>query len=179
MGSERFQVANREWTKREFPKRLLSLAIKKHGYTGAEHYGVYKDIAGKLGVSRSAVTRWMSGAVPGIENLMAIASAYDTTPDYLVGNDDAPPGQFSFSVLEDQIPRPLLLHVLTVMSELRASAKGLTDEWFAEATVRLLELVSQNPEMSRQEIMGHAYELLRDGPQGAESASHTNDKNGA
>ncbi|SDL78502.1 Helix-turn-helix [Modicisalibacter muralis] len=168
MGSEEFRVANKEWAKREFPKRLLRLAIEKHGYSEDDHYGVNKDIAELLGVSRSAVTRWMGGVVPGIENLMAIADAYETTPAHLVGNDDAPPGQFSLSALEESIPRPLLIHVLTVMSELRTNATNLTDAWFAEATVRLLELVSQKPEMSPQEIMGHAYELLKKGPAGEE-----------
>ncbi|NIC05232.1 helix-turn-helix domain-containing protein [Billgrantia bachuensis] len=171
MSDESFQVTNREWAKREFPKRLLRLAIEEHGYSEGEHYGVNKDIADRLGVSRSAVTRWLNGSVPGIENLLAIAKAYKTTPDYLVGNDNAPPGKFDFGILESNIPRPLLLHVLTVMSELRASAKNLTDEWFAEATVRLLERVSENPDMSRHEIMGLAYELLRNGPDQAGSAS--------
>lgn len=164
MSNEPFKVANREWAKKEFPKRLLRLAIEEHGYSEEDYYGVNKDIAERLGVSRSAVTRWMSGVVPGIENLMAIAKAYETTPAFLVGNDDAPPGRFEFDVLESTIPRPLLIHVLTIMSELRASAKNLTDEWFAEATVRLLERVSENPDMSKHEIMGHAYDLLRNGP---------------
>lgn len=141
--------------------------MEAHGYApGASQRGLVTAIHDHTGISKATVSRWLDGSMfPGIERLLLLSERYGVSPDELVGNDEAPHGQpFSMQALDSAIPRPLLIHVLTIMSELRASAKNLTDEWFAEATVRLLERVSENPDMSRHEIMGHAYDLLRNGP---------------
>lgn len=167
MAETKFTIANKEWARKQFPGRLRKIAMKAHGYTpGSSQRGLVTAIHEKTGVSKATISRWLDGSMfPGIERLLLLSDRYEVTPDELVGNDDVPHGQeFSMDALEKVLPRPLLLHVLAVMSELRASAKNLTDEWYAEATVQLLERVSENPEMSRHEILGLAYELLRDGP---------------
>lgn len=176
MADEKFTIANKEWARKRFPERFRNAAMRKHGYTpGASLRGLVRDVYLELEarVTKATISRWLDGSMfPGPDKLLLISEKYGVSPSELVGNNDAPEStDFSFEQLEQLLPRPLLIHVLTIMSELRASAKNLTDEWFAEATVRLLEKVSRNPEMSKQEIMGHAYELLRNGPHEANSAS--------
>lgn len=165
MSESDFKVSNRDWAQQEFPKRLLEVARQYHGRSQGNDYGINAKIAAHVGVSRSAVTRWMSGAVPKVDTILHIASAYDVTPDSLVGNDTAPRDGFSTRDVEARIPYDRLTKVLSVMSELRRSTDAeLTDEWFAEATVRVLKMVESDPSMSEDAITGAAYRLLRNDP---------------
>ena len=47
-----------------------------------------EQLAGKLGVSRQAVTKWETDTgIPDIENIMAISALFDISIDELLSND--------------------------------------------------------------------------------------------
>ena len=74
--------------------------------------GLPQDVVARaLGVSRSTLAGWESGArEPNIDKLKAIANYYHCTLDYLLGGDD---------VLEDNIPseQRILLQTLSGATE--------------------------------------------------------------
>ena len=91
MTDTKFEIANRARAKALFPKRLREIALKAHGYTPGDDYGLNADIAKRCNVTRGAVTRWFDGAVPKILTLLTISEAYNVDPGWLVGNDDGAP----------------------------------------------------------------------------------------
>ena len=47
-----------------------------------------EQLAGKLGVSRQAITKWETGAgIPDIENIMAVSALFDISIDELLSNE--------------------------------------------------------------------------------------------
>ena len=61
----------------EFANRLAELR-KEKGYS-------QEDLAGKLGVSRQAISKWERGeATPDSDNLLALSSLYGVSLDELV-----------------------------------------------------------------------------------------------
>lgn len=166
MSEPEFKIKNRDWARKEFPRQLLEAARKYHGRSPGDDYGIYAEIAVHADVSRSAVTRWMNGSVPRVDTILQLADAYGVDPERLVGNDTAPSEGFSSSDVEARIPYERLTKVLSVMSELRRSADTqVSDDWFAEATVKVLRMVENDPGMSQDAITGAAYRLLRNGPE--------------
>ncbi len=154
-----FSIANRDRAKRIFPKRLLEAAARAHG----GGYGINAAIAERVGVTRSAVTRWLDGtSLPRLEMVLRVADAYHVDPDYLVGNDDAPGEGFSLESVEMRISRDTLHKVLRLMSEVRNDlGAGLSDEHFAKATVEVLRMVERDPDTPDDMIIGAAYRLLK------------------
>lgn len=48
-----------------------------------------EDLAGKLGVSRQAISRWESGeTMPDAENLLKLSDLFEVTTDYLLRDDE-------------------------------------------------------------------------------------------
>lgn len=154
-----FTFANRDRAKRVFPERLLEAASKEHG----SGYGIKAAIADKIGVTRSAVTRWLDGtSLPKLDMILRIADAYHVDPDYLVGNAGDPEQGFSVDSVDMRIPRDTLHKVLRLMSEVRNDlGAGLSDEHFAKATVEVLRMVERDPEIPDDMIIGAAYRLLK------------------
>ncbi|MDH4572441.1 helix-turn-helix domain-containing protein [Salinicola acroporae] len=161
MADEPFKVASPEWAKKEFPKRLKMLAEAKYRKSGNSSYGWQTQLANELVIDKSNVSRWMRGSLPGVENLLRIAELLECDPAYLVGNDDAPSGDFSQQALDERIPRDLLLHVLAMMAELRSISRDVSDQQFAKATVELLDRVAERPEMNENEMTGLGLALLK------------------
>lgn len=66
-----------------FNKELFSKRLKEL----REEKGLYqKDLAKKVGIAQSVVARYETGtARPGIDTLMQLAIALETTTDYLLG----------------------------------------------------------------------------------------------
>lgn len=161
-----FRIANKEWAKREFPKRLLKVAMEKHGYTPNDNTGVYTAISRRCNVDKSMVTRWMKGVVPRASTILRIAEAYNVSPDYLVGNDDVPEGGFAVSELESNIPENTFLNVLRIMYAAKDDIDPRpSDERFAEASLAVLKLVERDPRMPEYAISGAASHALKHGPQ--------------
>lgn len=165
MSEADFRVANKEWSKREFPKRLMQVAMERHGYTPSDRTGVNMDIARMTGVDKSMVTRWIKGVMPRASTILRIADAYKVSPDYLVGNDDAPEGGFSVSEMESHIPEAALLNVMRIMYEAQddIDPKPSKDR-FAEASLAVLRLVEREPGMPEYAISGAATHALKHGP---------------
>ena len=46
-----------------------------------------EQLAEKLNVSRQAVSRWESGALPDMDNVMKIGRFFDCSLDYLLNNE--------------------------------------------------------------------------------------------
>lgn len=46
-----------------------------------------EQLAEKLNVSRQAVSKWESGALPDVDNIVKISSFFDCSLDYLLGKD--------------------------------------------------------------------------------------------
>lgn len=60
----------------------IRLARERAGYT-------QEKVAEKVGVSRSAVSRWEQGEIePKVQNLVAIAALLNVSTDYLLGIGD-------------------------------------------------------------------------------------------
>lgn len=166
MSEAEFKIANKEWSKREFPKRLMKVAMERHGYTPNDRTGVNMDIARMCGVDKSMVTRWLKGVMPRSATIFRIADAYKVSPDYLVGNDDAPEGGFSVSDLESRIPEAALLNVMRIMYEAQDDIQPKpTKERFAEASLAVLRLVERDPGMPEYAISGAATHALKHGPE--------------
>lgn len=171
MSDAEFKIANKEWSKREFPKRLMKTAMEYHGYTPNDKTGVNVDIAKKCNVDKSMVTRWMKGVMPRASTIMRIAEAYGVSPDYLVGNDDAPEGGFSVSELESHIPEEALLNVMRIMYEAQNDIDPKpSKERFAEASLAVLKLVEREPRMPEYAISGAATHALKRGPEALSDA---------
>ena len=50
--------------------------------------GLSQDqLAEKLNVSRQAISRWESGAIPDMENILRLSRYFDCSIDYLFDND--------------------------------------------------------------------------------------------
>ena len=64
-----------------YHERLIELR-KKNNYT-------QEELAGIIGVSRQAISKWESGlANPDIEKLIKLSELYGCSIDYIVGNDN-------------------------------------------------------------------------------------------
>lgn len=164
MDESDFEIANRDWFEARFPERLREIARKAHGYAeGASDRGLGKRVSDTTGIPGPTISRYLSGQIfPGYERLAIIADAYNVSLGYLTGNDDAPIGHFSMDVLDQRIPRALLMHVLAMMAELRSTAApGVSDKQFALATVELLDRVSSRPDMNEHEMTGLGLSLLK------------------
>ena len=60
----------------------IRLARERAGYT-------QEKVAEKVGVSRSAVSRWEQGEIePKVQNLVAVAALLNVSTDYLLGIED-------------------------------------------------------------------------------------------
>ncbi len=60
----------------------IRLARERAGYT-------QEKVAEKIGVSRSAVSRWEQGEIePKVQNLVAVAALLNVSTDYLLGIGD-------------------------------------------------------------------------------------------
>ena len=46
-----------------------------------------ENLATKLNVSRQAVSKWESGAIPDIDNIVNLARFFDCSIDYLLNDD--------------------------------------------------------------------------------------------
>lgn len=172
MDIEEIEIKNRDWSVAKFPERLREVARAHHGYKqGSGDRGLGKRVSEVTGIPAPTISRYLSGQIfPSNERLLVIADRYDASVDYLVGNDDAPLGHFSMEVLDQNIPRSLLMHVLAMMAELRSTAaRGISDQRFAQATVELLDRVAANPDMNEHEMTGLGLSLLKaepgDGPE--------------
>jgi transcriptional regulator with XRE-family HTH domain len=64
-----------------FPNKIMKL--REHiGFTQAQ-------LAGKLGLTRSAVNAWeMGNAIPSTEVIIKLARIFNVSTDYLLGTDD-------------------------------------------------------------------------------------------
>ncbi|HET8789951.1 MAG TPA: helix-turn-helix transcriptional regulator [Modicisalibacter sp.] len=166
MTDEQFTVSSAEWAKRVFPARFKEVAKKRHGYKeGESESKLNKKVSDLLNTktkaSKATVSRWMSGkAFPRIESILIIADLYDSDPGYLVGNNDADEAGFSLAAIEARIPYEKVMQVLRIMSEIRGS-DGMSNEHFADAGVRMLQMVEREPGMSEDAITGAAYRMLR------------------
>lgn len=72
-----------EWQKGEnmdFGEKLQNLR-KENGLS-------QEQLAEKLNVSRQAVSKWESGALPDVDNIVKISSFFDCSLDYLLGNGE-------------------------------------------------------------------------------------------
>lgn len=164
MDESEFEIANRDWFEARFPERLREVTRKAHGYSeGVGDRGLGKRVSDTTGIPGPTISRYLSGQIfPGFERLTIIAEAYGVSLGYLTGNDDAPVGHFSMDVLDQRIPRELLMHVLAMMAELRSTAAtGVSDKQFALATVELLDRVSERPDMNEHEMTGLGLSLLK------------------
>lgn len=175
MGESGFIIANREWAKREFPKRLIKVAMDKHHYSPGDTFGINQDIATACGVDKSMVTRWLKGALPRSGTILRIAEAYRVNPDYLVGNDDAPTGGFTMDQVQAEMPYEAIQNVMRIMYEAQEDLphKPSNDE-FARAAVEVLRLVASEPNVPEYAIYGAAVRSLKHGPSavsGKETAS--------
>lgn len=159
MPQRNFEITNRDRAKVAFPLRLLEVAAQEHG----SGYGIKAAIADRVGVTRSAVTRWLSGdSLPKMEMILKVADSYGVDPDYLVGQGETPGTGFSLESVELRLPRDTLLKVLRLMSEVRNDLdNGLTDEHFARATVEVLRMIERDPSTPDDMITGAAYRLLK------------------
>lgn len=165
MGESGFNIASREWAKREFPKRLTKIAMKKHHYSPGDTFGINQDIANACGVDKSMVTRWLKGALPRASTILRIAEAYGVSPDYLVGNDDAPEGNFSINDLQAEMPYEAIQNVMRIMYEAQEDLPNKpSNEEFAQAAVEVLRLVSSEPNAPEYAIYGAAVRSLKHGP---------------
>ena len=64
-----------------FDRRLREL-LKENDMT-------QKELARRIGVSQSSITYWVNGVKqPTAENIYAVAKAFETTADYLLGLSD-------------------------------------------------------------------------------------------
>lgn len=166
-----FQITNKARARQVFPKRFREVAARSHGYDLGDDYGLNADIAARLRVDRSAVTRWMGGSLPGIKNLLRIAEAYNVSPNYLVGNDN---DVSAFTMRrEGGLSWEQVMRVLRIMSEVRQDAgRDISDDRFAEASVEILRMVEADPSMPEYAITGAAYRLIKGNgasPGGADS----------
>jgi len=162
-----FHITSRARAKELFPRRLRRVASEAHGYTHGDDYGLLADIAKRCDVTRGAVTRWMGGALPKLETLLTISEAYNVTPDYLVGNDEAP-GE-TLPALSTRLSYDTVAKVLRIMSEVRRDASSdIGDHEFAAASVEIMRMVERDPAMPEYAITGAAYRLLK-GAQTVES----------
>lgn len=163
MHDREFKIASKATAKRLFPKRLRGVADRAHGYDPGDDYGLNADIAERVGVTRGAVTRWMAGVVPRISTILALADAYNTSPDYLVGNDEREK-QFSLQEIESRLPYDAMMRVLRIMSEVRRDMKSdPPDELIAAVSVEVMQAVERDPNMPEDDIAAEAYRLLRKG----------------
>lgn len=163
MAEDDFKIVNRDWFEAKFPERLREVTRRAHGYReGSSDRGLGKRVSDQTGIPAPTVSRYLNGQIfPGIERLMILADSYKTSIGYLTGNDDAPVAGFSIEVLDQRIPRDLLMHVLAMMAELRSmSTRGVSDQHFAKATVELLDRVAERPEMNENEMTGLGLALL-------------------
>lgn len=65
-------------------------------YLLCQEIGKKPNPVGKeIGVSSGAITKWKNGTIPPADTLMSIASFFDVSVDYLLGNTDEknPPGK--------------------------------------------------------------------------------------
>ena len=162
MAETTFTIADRQLAKREFPRRLMRAALRHYGCSPDNSYGINAKIADDAGVDRSAVTRWLKGALPKAEKVLLLANAYGISPDQLVGNDNTSAPTSRLRTVEAQMQYSTLIKVLRIMSELRPTQ--VNHEWFAQATVEVLQMVESDPTMTDDAITGAAYRLLRNGP---------------
>ena len=160
MSDSDFQIASRGRAKSLFPRRLREVALKAHGYTPGDDYGLNADIAKRCGVTRGAVTRWMDGAIPKLETLMTISAAYNVDPGWLVGNDAS--DEEGLPALSTRLSYETVAKVLRIMSEVRRDAGAdLGDDQFASASVEIMRMVERDPAMPEYAITGAAYRLLK------------------
>lgn len=64
----------------DFGEKLQNLR-KENGFS-------QEQLAEKLNVSRQAVSKWESGALPDVDNIVKISSFFDCSLDYLLGNGE-------------------------------------------------------------------------------------------
>lgn len=160
MAEAGFQIASKARAKTLFPQRLREVALKAHGYLPGEDYGLLADIAARCGVTRGAVTRWMSGALPKLQTLITISEAYNVDPGWLVGNDVSEPE--GMPALSSRLTYETVAKVLRIMSEVRRDAReDLSDDAFASASVEIMRMVERDPAMPEYAITGAAYRLLK------------------
>ena len=178
MSEPGFKIANKEWAKREFPKRLLKVAAERHGYPLHDTFGLNQEIATKFDVDKSMVTRWLKGAVPRAATLLKIAEAYGVSPDWLVGNDTVPEGGFTLADVEAQLPFDTIQNVMRLMYEAldkMPESDRPGREAFGAACVEVLKLVVTHPDIPEYAIYGAAQRSLTHGPESirkvAESAN--------
>lgn len=160
MSEPPFSIANKEWAKRVFSKRLMEVATEKHG-----HAPENTQIALRCGVDKSMITRYLKGAVPKAATILRIAEAYGVSADYLVGNDDVPDGGFGLSDLEAHLPLETFQNVVRIMYRAQDDLEHKPSaQDFARASAEVLEMVAKEPEMPEYAIFGAARMLLQDGP---------------
>lgn len=166
MSTTELSVRNAEWAERVFPARLKEAAKKRLGYNEGDKESklvtrTYEILTTTLDVSRPTVSRWLSGdSFPRIEHILAIADCLEVDPDFLVGNTDADQAGFSLAALEARIPYDRVLQVLRIMSEIRGKDE-IPDDRFAEAGVKMLQMVERDPDMSEDALIGAAYRMLK------------------
>ena len=95
----------------------IRLARERAGYT-------QEKVAEKVGVSRSAVSRWEQGEIePKVQNLAAVAALLNVSTDYLLGIEDhANAGSFGLTEEAESALRRFITEVRKMSDNNRLEA---------------------------------------------------------